>query len=235
MQVVKKHLSGEEFYQQRFLKKQIVWHHTAGSYSIANTLNGWETDFSVNKQGQKEPREVATAFLVAGNVPAKKPAWEYTENGLVVEAFPAEFWAHHLGTYLPNNKMLNMQSIGIEVCNYGILVKKGDNFSPPISPNTIIPHERVEELPFSFRGSRYYEKYSAESLKALHELTLELCKEFGIPLQFNGKTKGITAKDFELSPLAQKGTPGIFTHTNYLLSKSDLSPQKELIYLLNNL
>lgn len=235
MEILKKHLSGEEYYHQSFAKKQIVWHHTAGSYSIANTLNGWETDFSTNRQGQREPREVATAFLVAGNVPAKKPAWEYTQNGLVVEAFPKEFWAHHLGTHLPNNVLLNRQSIGIEVCNYGILVVRNGVFTPQSIPNVIIPKERVEELPMSFRGSRFYEKYSAETLKALHELTLELSKEFQIPLTFNGKTKGITAKDFEISSLAQRGTPGIFTHTNYLLSKSDLSPQKELIYLLNNL
>ena len=63
----------------------------------------------------KTKERVGTAFIIDG-------------AGLIHQCFSSNHWAHHLGTRLLNNVVLNQQSIGIEICNWGGLKRKGNRF-----------------------------------------------------------------------------------------------------------
>ncbi len=84
-----------EYYSEIVTKTQIYLHHTVtGNYR--EVVAHWIQD----------SRKVGTSYLVE-------------RDGSVYEVFPPERWAHHLNTGADFNRKVNMQSIGIELCNEG--------------------------------------------------------------------------------------------------------------------
>ena len=61
-----------------------------------------------------------------------------------------------------NNKLpfknLDRTSIGIELCAWGGLTKKGDKFYNYV--NGVVPQSEVAELQTEFKGYKYYHKYN---------------------------------------------------------------------------
>ena len=157
---VNKQLDDTQYYQQQFIKKQIVLHHTVSNGNAENVISSWS----------KTAERVGVAFVIDG-------------KGVVYAAFSSFYWAHHLGTHQVDNTKLNQQSIGIEICNWGQLTKKDNKFFNYL--NQEISSSDVVTYTTPFRGSCYYQKYNDAQLHSLSELLSYLCSSYFIPKSYN--------------------------------------------------
>jgi len=106
--IVQHRLSKGQFFEENTDKSQIYLHHTAGNGNAEGVARFWNNNDS----------QIATAFVIG-------------ENGTIVQCFSSKHWAWHLGIDsqdfatrgLPY-KNLNKLSVGIEVCNWGMLKEK---------------------------------------------------------------------------------------------------------------
>jgi N-acetyl-anhydromuramyl-L-alanine amidase AmpD len=207
--IVQVRLKESQFYEEEHPKKQIVLHHTVSNGNAKNVMQWWA----------KTPAKVGTAFII-------------DREGVIHQCFSSKHWAHHLGTKSKQNKKLNQESIGIELCSWGSLkrssIKSGIKATFTSSTGTIVSNDEVFELEKPFRGSIYYQNYSERQLKSLLILLNYLCETYNIPPNYN-------ADMWEYSKSAMNGNPGIYSHTSFRKDKSDCFPQKELIATLKNL
>lgn len=175
MDIKKIHLPTDEYYPTKTDKKTIILHHTAGSHRADWTVATWDRD----KTKGGKPLRVATQYVIGGkSTKDGNRDWD----GVIVEALPVEMWAHHLGTKNSNNTLLNQQSIGIEICNYGPLTKSsnGEYFT---YVNSRVPEEDVIDLGKNWRGYRYYQKYTDAQIEAVKFLIEKYSKEYGIDIK----------------------------------------------------
>ena len=196
-------LDKTQYFQEKYTKRQIVIHHTASSANAKNVITGW----------QKNPERIGVAFVI-------------DREGGIHQAFGSEHWAHHLGTNELNNTLLNKQSIGIELCNWGALKLQKSKYINYL--NQEIPIEDVYVYDSPFRGSFYYQKYTYKQLESLANLIDYLADTYNIPKDYK--------KDmWNISRSALLGSPGIYTHVSFRKDKSDCHPQEELIELFSKL
>jgi len=199
-------LSSTQYIKQSTTKDKIFIHFTAGGPSAPNVINYWDKD---------EPR-VSTAYVIDG------------ERGEVFECFSPDFWSFHLGVK-GTNGAIDKSSIGIEICMWGPLTKKGDKFFNYVKGE--VPADEVYELAKPFRGFTYFHKISDVQLASLELLLEFLITKYNIPVQ--------TSFDmdwFEFNQeLIDKKTAGLWTHTNVRKDKSDMYPDDRLIEMLNRL
>ena len=120
IQISDKILEKGEYVEEKTTKNTIYLHHTAGSHRADWTIDGWNKD----RTSTNARLRVATAFVIGG--PDKMGTDKDGMDGKVFRAYNEDFWAHHLGLKTENNSILNRQSIGIEICNYGPLTKTKD-------------------------------------------------------------------------------------------------------------
>lgn len=221
MEIVKLQLEDGEYYNEITTKKVIVLHHTAGGASAINVISGsWEHDKAAN--GGKLP--VATSYVIGG-----KLSTDPTMDGKIFQAFDDKFWGHHLGCKTKNNLVLNKQSIGIEICNFGQLTKNKDGkFITYVG--TEIQASDVYTLAKPFRGFSYYHEYTDKQVASVKELLISLSAKHKINIK-----KVWSLASFELSQDALAGAAGIFCHVNYRLDKNDISPSPKMIAMLNSL
>ena len=199
-------LDPTQYLKQTTAKNKIFIHFTAGGPSAPNVIKYWDSD---------EPR-VATAFVIDG------------EKGQIFECFNPDYWSFHLGVK-GTNGALDKSSIGIEICAWGPLTKKGDKFYTYVE--TVVPDDQVYELENPFRGFKYFHKVSDEQFNQLEQLLEFLITQYDIPVQ-----KSFDVSWFEFNQeLIDKKTPGIWTHTNVRKDKSDMYPDQKLIDMLNRL
>ena len=208
--IVQVRLKETQYYQEEFPKKQIVLHHTVSNGNAKNVMSWWA----------KTPAKVGTAFII-------------DREGIIHQCFSSKHWAHHLGTKAKNNKQLNQESIGIELCSWGPLTRKENPMlkgSPKFfsSSGTEVPKEEVVKLEKPFRGHLYYQKYTSSQLKSLQILVNYLCEMYTIP-------KNYKADMWDYSRSAMIGSPGIYTHVSFRKDKSDCFPQIEIINILKSL
>jgi hypothetical protein len=172
MKIKKLHLPDDEYFPEKTEKKTIVLHHTAGSHRPDWVVSAWDRD---KTKGGKSLR-VATHFII-GNKSTRDG--DTTWDGTIVEAFDLKYWAHHLGTKNSNNSILNKQSIGIEICNYGPLTKSqnGEFFT---YVNSKVPEEDVIDLGRNWRGYRYYHNYTDKQIDSVKYLIETLSSKFSI-------------------------------------------------------
>ena len=171
MDLKKIYLESEEYYHDILPKKTIYLHHTAGSHRPDWTVSSWERD----KTKTGGVRHIATAYVIGGKSTRDgNVKWD----GTVIECHPPEKWAHHLGIKARNNKKLNKESIGLEICNYGpIKVKNGEYFN---YVNSRVPKEDVIDLGFTFKGYRYYHAYTDAQIESTRQLIHYLSNKFEI-------------------------------------------------------
>lgn len=200
--MTEKILNNDQYFREKTFKNQIVLHHTAGGGNAENVIHGW--NFNTERIG--------TAFLI-------------DSKGEVFKAFEPEFWAYHLGLKTNFNLALNKGSIGIEVCNWGQLIKKGNEFYNYV--NKVVPSNEVVQIK-KFRGFEYYHKYNDAQIESLKKLILELCAKFEIKKKYNSDM-------WDISQNALTSVNGIYTHVSYRADKNDMSPQINLIEMLKNL
>ena len=208
--IVQVRLKETQYYQEEFPKKQIVLHHTVSNGNAKNVMSWWAST----------PAKVGTAFII-------------DREGVIHQCFSSKHWAHHLGTRSKQNKQLNQESIGIEMCSWGPLTRKENPMlkgSPKFfsSTGTEIPKEEVVKLEKPFRGHLYYQKYTSSQLKSLRILVNYLCETYNIPKKYNPDM-------WDYSRMAMNGNPGIYTHVSFRKDKSDCFPQLDLIGNIKNL
>ncbi len=217
------YLDDDEFVAGPTEKFYVFLHHTAGSHDPYATARNWNND----TRGR-----IATQFIV-GNKSVKGDA---THDGVVVECFPDEGWAYHLGKNGSN--LLHPHSIGIEICNYGWLDKRDGKFFTYV--NSAVPDDQVCDLGFAFRGKQFYHKYTEAQIESVRKLLHEIRRrhpkvnlDVGLRDWLKTQPPG-AAFDFKQDAYEGK-VRGLLTHTNTRSDKSDCSPQPLLIDMLKNL
>lgn len=222
------HLRSNEYYKEVVEKDTIYLHHTAGGSRPDYVIDGWERDN--NRRGGV--LRVGTAFLIGG---ATNGSPEF--DGKIYTAFNERYWAHHLGLRLGkdakySNKYLNQKSIGIEICNYGFLEKIDDEFYFDAGRIKIfVPSDEVIELDEPWRNKRYFHKYSEKQIESLRLLLIELIEKYDINIQHEVFDRSF----FDFNQDSIDGVPGLWTHSNCRIDKTDCSPQHILIDMLNTL
>lgn len=210
------------YFREETPKDQIVIHHTvSGPYAQGN-INWWIS----------QPQRIATHFIIQG-------------DGKIYQLYSSKFWAHHLGIkssflkdmgfkdYSSRNETLNKRSIGIEICNWGPLLKTNGIYNPALwDKNKYVPHSRViinennvQYYDSPFRGFNYYEKYTNEQIISVNRLLVYLCDKFNI-------NKTYFPEMWDISKDALGGKNGIWTHCSYRADKSDIHPQPDMVKML---
>lgn len=203
-----------QYYKQATNKDQIVLHHTVS--------NGADERGDIATWLQTTSR-VATSMII-------------TEDGIIHECFDPKYWAHALGLkrsylkskgfedYLHRNKTLNQGAIQIEIDSLGPVNSQGWSkaYGKRLTTKDIVEYTN------SYRGYKYFERYSDKALESLYYLLKDLSKVYEIPTDYDNGM-------WDVSKSALEGKSGIWSHTSFRSDKSDCHPQKELIEVLNAL
>lgn len=226
-ELVQVDFSEKQYYREETKKTQVVLHHTVSGAYAQGVIDWWNQDI----------QRIATHFIIQG-------------DGKIYQLFSSKYWAHHLGiksTFLKKmgfsdsgsrNELLNKSSIGIEICNWGGLVKDNAGFHPakwstelkkyvPYTKITI-PKDRVQEYEKSFRDFKYFEKYTPQQIDSTEKLVVYLCDKFGIPKKYNTDM-------WDVSKNALSGKSGVWTHVSMRQDKSDCHAQPEFVDMLKSL
>lgn len=211
-------LDRDEYLQEIFEKKQIYLHHTAGNASAKAVVRNWNDD---------DRGRIATCVVIS-NKGAKD-----SFDGEIVQAFSSKYWGYHLGVKNQHFKNIGLPyisldrgSIGVELCAWGPLKKKGDKFFNYVSGE--VPADEVCELAEPFKGHKYYHKYSDAQIESLKNLLLYWNEMYDIPLTYNDDIWDITERAYKLEA-------GVFTHNSVRPDKTDVFPQPELIEMLKSI
>lgn len=203
-------LKDNQYFAETSPKTQIYLHHTAGNGNAEGVSRYWNGNDS----------RIATAFIIG-------------ENGTIVQCFSSKHWAWHLGIdtedFARNGAKysnLNKLSVGIEVCNWGYLKKKGDKFYN--YAGGVVNPSYVTELETPYKGYKYWYKYSDAQIESLRQLVVYLCDTYNIPKDYRSEIWAIDKEAF-------KGNKGIFTHNSVRKDKSDMYPCPRVIEMLKNL
>lgn len=203
-------LKDNQYFAESSPKTQIYLHHTAGNGNAEGVSRYWNGNDS----------RIATAFIIG-------------ENGTIVQCFSSKHWAWHLGIdtedFARNGAKysnLNKLSVGIEVCNWGYLKKKGDKYYN--YAGGVVNPSFVTELDQPYKGYKYWYKYSDAQIESLRQLVVYLCETYDIPKDYRSEIWSIDKEAF-------KGSKGIFTHNSVRKDKSDMYPCPRVIEMLKNL
>jgi len=204
-------------------KDTLFIHHTAGRANPFKTIKNWNLD----TRGR-----IATQYCIGG----ESIKGDKDNDGVVVECFPDEYYAWHLGKV--GSHHMHKHSIGIELNNWGYLYKDGDDFYNYVDIK--IPKEQVCRLKRKFNGHYYYHKYTDAQIEALRLLILEIHRRHPKINIHSGLPQMLTSMDkFEAFGFHQSiydgEINGIVTHTNVRRDKTDCSPQNNLVDMLINL
>jgi len=152
MEIIKKYLPDNQYYNEEARKTQICLHHTA-SAEADPAYNWWKIT----------AEHIAAAYLI-------------DKDGTIFECFNPVCWAWHIGR--GSTKRHNMQSIAIELVNEGWLTKKGDNY---YWYNGQFKYYGKDIIKKEYREQIYWPAYPELQLQAAAELTASLCRKFAIP------------------------------------------------------
>ncbi len=203
MKIIKKPLPLGEYnkleYEQYGMKTKtfIVLHHTVSS-TENSVYNWWCND------GQK----VGVAYVV-------------DKNGDIYEYFDPKYWSYHLGGKI--DKKYNINSIGIEIVNEGVLQNNNDEYFWFGGKNKYTG--RVSKI--KWRNNQYWAAYPDKQMLSVIELVKYLTTRFNIPKQV------YTKYDYDIKLL--NTFKGIISHCNVRADKTDISPAFDLVYLQNEL
>lgn len=224
-------LSEEAYYDQPHPKDSLFIHDSNGHYRPDWLIDSWGRD---RKNSTNKIRS-ANAFVIGGIDATGKGDKQY--DGLVYRAFNEEMWSHHLFIKAKNNTFLNQKSIGIEICNYGVLTKtKSGEFYTPTSIK--VAKNQVTELKDPFRGVQYFHSYTEGQIESLKNLIKYLGEKYEIDLKRGLKREmeafGVHG-GFEISEGALKGNQGLWSHTNVRTDKLGCFPHPDLVNFIKSL
>jgi len=204
-----------EYKQGPINAEWLFLHHTAGWHNPYKTIDNW---------GRDSRGAVATEFVLGG--PSVKGN-DDKYDGEMVQAFPEGNYGWHLGKN--GSQKMHINSVGIEVCNFGYVVN-GKTYA-----GTTIVDSQIVELSKEFRGYKLWHRYSDAQIEALHKWILWIAERDNIDVRAGLpaliKEKGADA--FEFNEDAYYGrVKGLWTHTNTRKDKVDMFPQQELLDML---
>ena len=202
------HMGPEQYIKQVFDKDKVFIHYTVSGPDAKRVIKYWDGN---------SPR-IATAFVMSGRG---------DEDGKIYEAHNPDYWSYHLGVKGTKGK-IDKHSIGIEICAWGRLDKKGDKFYNYYGGQ--VPAEEVYTLCEEWRGEKYYHMPSDKQMESLEKLLLWISEKYKIPVQnieFDRDWAEYNSK------LIKNKTPGIWTHTNVRKDKQDMYPDHRLFEVLN--
>jgi hypothetical protein len=217
--VIHRHFLPEGEYKQGPINAEWLFlHHTSGWHNPYKTIDSW---------GRDSRGAVATEFVLGG--PSVKGN-DDKYDGEMVQAFPEGNYGWHLGKN--GSQKMHVNSIGIEVCNFGYVVN-GKTYA-----GTTVADSQIVELDKEFRGHKTWHKYSDAQIEALRKWILWIAERDGIDVRAGLpsliKEKGADA--FEFNEDAYYGrVKGLWTHTNTRKDKVDMFPQQELLDMLISL
>ena len=205
-----------QYFQEEHPKVQIYLHHTAGNANGEAVFKGWASN----------TERVGTCVAISG-------IGKGCVDGQIVRGFSSKHWSYHLGVkdtvfkkYKVPYKQLDKISIGIEICNWGWLTKKGDKFYNYV--NKEIPVDQVIELDEPYKGFKYWHAYTDAQIQSVKELLLYWSETYNIPLTYHEDIWNVTTR-------ALKGEPGVFTHNSVRSDKTDIYPHPAMIEMLKSL
>ena len=212
-------MDDNEYVRQDTTKQQIYLHHTAGNTSGVRCIQHWNND----KRGR-----VATCVVISGLDP------KLSKNGQICQAFSSKYWAYHLGVRseifkavgVPY-KLLDKNSIGVEICNWGYLTQKGDKFYNYVGG--VVPKDEVTELEKSYKGKTYWHRYTDEQIESVRQLLVFWNERYNIPITYN------ECDMWELSKGALRGEAGLYSHNSVRPDKLDIYPCPRMIKMLKQL
>lgn len=214
LNITKKLLSIGQYVREESKKTAIVFHHTAGNHRPDNQINFWDSDLL---------GRIGTHYVIGG---ISSDGKDKTYDGDIFQAIDDKYYAFHLGIK-GNLNRFDKQSIGIELCNYGYLVKSQNGKFYNYVQKEVHP-DQVVDLGYRWKGYQYWHKYTDAQIQSLKELLTMLLKVHEI-----SKTK--VDFDFHSELMNLQKITGIYTHVNFRKDKFDNSPQPNLIKMLNSL
>lgn len=215
-------------------KKWIFLHHTRGWHNPYRVINSW---------GKRPQQKVATEYVIGGQS-IHNDNFDY--DGEIVHAIPNNGWAWHLQI---GNQQIHRESIGIELCNFGYLTKgyfekrennklqsierKKNSYYTYVGQE--VHRDQVATLNRPFRNYTHFHKYSSKQIQSLKSLLKIIGNQHDIDIRKGLpeliKKHGTNAFD-KLDVQMCINNPGIWSHTNVIGHKYDVSPQEELIEML---
>jgi N-acetyl-anhydromuramyl-L-alanine amidase AmpD len=196
------------FYNQKYSKKKVVLHFTVGH------LKGDLLSLTSESRGH-----VSTAFVVA-------------RDGMIYQLFSSAAWSYHLGRNAQGgNGNQSKISIGVEISNYGPLIKKGNElhtvYSKAADPRrskddvycTLEDTEQYIKLSKKYRGYQYFANYTNEQYHAIIVLLRYLTNTYDIPRKFVDE-----ANRFKTTRAGSADFEGITSHVNFRSDKFDIGP-----------
>lgn len=200
-------------------KKSFALHHTAGG------PDGLTVPMVFDKRTY-----VGTSYALGG-------------DGTIVQMLidPFKDWAYHLNMAADytvgavEEKKAAMESISIEICNWGPLtfdttIKKYRTYTGQIYEGKVVDYHEIYGK--DYRGFRYYQAYTNKQIEALALMLRVIMPRLGVQ-----KPKTWTIKDFDASASNVRqvieGKMPLFHHAQVRKTKSDLHPQPELISVLS--
>jgi len=209
-----KQLDFEGFYIKKETRKsQITLHHTAGGGKAIDVANYWKT--IINKKTGL-PQKICTSYIIE-------------KDGTVVQLFDTIYGGGHIGDCAREFKLLNLSeitlgpyAIGIEIISWGFLQMRNNKLYNGAGKEFKGDFIKLDK---KYKGFEYFEKYTAEQLKAVQELLPAISAKHNISLRYNEDIWDINTRALTLQN-------GLFTHNSYRLDKSDVYPDPDLINIL---
>jgi len=181
--------------------------------------NNWDTD---------DRGRIATCVTISGKGLSKD-----TYDGEICQAFSSKYWAYHLGVkgdvFRANGVpaiSLDKLSIGIEICSWGPLEKRGAKFYNYVDRE--VPADQVTELATPYKGYKFYHRYTDAQIESTKNLLMYWRDAYGIDLTYNDDI-------WSVSKRALRGESGVFTHNSYRKDKTDIHPCPRMIAMLKTL
>lgn len=220
----KKYLDKDEYVNGPTDKYYLFLHHTAGWNNPYSTIRSWNND----TRGR-----IATQYVIGG-INIKNGDDQY--DGEVVECFPDDGWAYHLGKN--GSSKLHPHSIGIEICNFGNLTKKGDKYYNYVDRE--VSKDEVVDLGYEFRGYQYWHKYTDKQIESTRLLISEIQRRHPEIDISKGLKEWLAVESdeeaFGFKEDAYYGkVRGLLSHTTTRKDKYDWSPQPNIIEMIKNL
>lgn len=204
------HLDSEQYIKQIFDKDKIFIHYR---------LSGPDTKSVIKYRGENATG-IPTAFIISGRG---------VEDGKIYETHNPNYWSYHLG--IKGSKgVLDKHSIGIELCSWGRLSKRGDVYFNVYGAE--VSSEDVYCLKDSCGDEIFYHTYTDRQMESLESLLAWIVKSYKILVQ-NIEFDKNWMKYSE--SLIKSKTPGIWTNVNVRKDKQDIYPDHRLFELLNRI
>lgn len=213
-----KFLDKDEYLIGPTKKEYLFLHHTAGGNNPYQVITMWNND----TRGR-----IGTEFVLGGQSVFNG---NETYDGTIVQAFPEGCYGWHLGDN--GSQHMHSHSVGIEVCNFGQINNGLTYTGQKTDPKQIV------ELKQSFRGYKFWHRYSDKQIETLRSLILHIANRDSIDIRKGliEEIKNKGALGFEFNSDAYYGrVKGMWTHTNTRKDKFDMFPQQELIDMLLSL